>query len=113
MGKVNPSELEEIAKKKVVDNPTLQSKYIGDKKVYLGPDGDCYDSPGEALDLWQNKKLQDEYKAHGLDEHGRSKEDVEKHNKIKALIERRNKKIEEIREIETQIGLVRSGIDAR
>jgi len=82
----------------------------GTKNYYSGPGKDeWYESNGEALEAHQRHKTLEGYKAAGLDEHGRSPEDVERGEKISALITARAKLFDKIREIDQEIGSVRSG----
>ena len=111
MPKVDLQELEEKAKKIREAELRTTPKVIAGKTCFPGSGSDFYDSPGEALESRQREKLLSEYKKQGLDEFGRSPEAIASAEKISALIAKREKHIDEIRKIETEIGLVKSGLD--
>lgn len=73
---VNPEVLEKKAKEVEEAAKSVPTKVIGGKTYFKGSGDDWYDSHGEALDSLQIEKQKSEYKKMGLDEFGRSPEQI-------------------------------------
>lgn len=114
MGKVNISEvLEKAEKQKKADEPIIQQVTDVSGKVWFRIKGteDAYESLGEALQVVSEKNRQAEFKKAGLDSTGRTPEQVERSEKITALIKKRTELMDKVKDIDVQIGLVKSGLD--
>lgn len=106
---INVEELEAKAKKKEEEKSVILVKEIGDKKVFGHKEipGQWYERQDEALQAAQDAKRKREYKSQGLDENGLSKEDAEKARKIKELLAKKQKLVEEIQKIDVEIAQVK------
>lgn len=109
MPKVDPEVLEKAAKKKEEEAKSVPTKLIGGRTYFRGAGDEWYDNHGEALESLQTEKQQSEFKKLGLDQYGRTKEDVERAEKVKVLVDKRNKLIDEIRVIDIEIAHARTG----
>lgn len=100
---VNPAELEKKAKEKKDAEKSVPILVIDGKTYYKGADGATYDTHGEALDSLQKEKQQAEYKKLGLDDFGRTPEQVAFSDARAKLLKKRESKIEEVRAIDVEI----------
>jgi len=95
--------LEKKAKEKLEAEKSVPTQKIGDKTYYKGAEGKLYDYHGEALDSLQNEKQQAEYKRLGLDENGRSPEQVALSNEKIRLLKKKESVMAEARKIDVEI----------
>jgi len=100
---VDVAELEKKAKAKEEETKSLPTIVIGGKTYFKGAKGATYDTHGDALDSLQTEKQQAEYKRLGLDETGRSPEQVALSHERVRLLKEKEKILAKAREIDVKI----------
>lgn len=110
MPEVNVLELEKEAKAKKAAESTINSRKIGDITVFKGKHLDKeYTDYGECVQENQKEAKRKANLAAGLNEDGLSPEQVERQEKIKALLGKRKKAEDVLRGIDIEISNVRRG----
>lgn len=106
MAKVNVAELEALEAKqlKTALETQIQEKTVAGKKLFKGPSlPDWFDDYGECILENGEAKRQVEYKRSGLDEFGRTPEQVEYSKEKAALLKKKQKLLEEALAIDIEI----------
>jgi len=101
---VDPVVLEKEAKAREAAAKSVPTQIIGGQTYFKGADDEWYTSHGEALDSLQRDRQIKEYLAQGLDEEGRSPEQVALSEEKARLLKKRESVLEQVREIDIEIG---------
>lgn len=113
MGIVNIAEKEKEAKKVKDEKSLILVKEINGVKYFSHkdlPEGTWLETFDEALQAAQELKKQKEYKALGLNENGQTPEDAAKSQKIRDLIARKAKILEDANKIDIEIANVKNPV---
>lgn len=108
---VNIAEKEREAKKVKDAKSNILIKEINGVKYFSHkdlPEGTWLETFDEALQAAQDLKTKKEYKAQGLNENGQTKEDAEKTQKIRDLIAKKAKILEEASKVDLEIAAVKN-----